>query len=157
MALPAVQAGTLTVSDLRGSPGRRRKEGAVRYARRRDPDHHRHRHGGRHPWASVRPSTSVRVREPPGPRVLKPTLEILAGIPSWSSASSPSRSSRPEIIQRLWDHRPQFTLMAPASASGILVIPLVASISEDAMRSVPDMSLREASYGMGARKRHHDA
>jgi phosphate transport system permease protein len=35
---------------------------------------------------------------------------------------------------------------------GILVTPLVASISEDAMRAVP-MALREASYGMGARKR----
>jgi phosphate transport system permease protein len=41
--------------------------------------------------------------------------------------------------------------MAAGIAVGILVIPLVASVSEDAMRAVPQV-LREASYGMGARK-----
>ena len=42
-------------------------------------------------------------------------------------------------------------MMAAGIGVGILIIPLIASISEDAMRSVPD-ALREASYGMGARK-----
>ena len=55
---------------------------------------------------------------------------------------------RPAVLRR---HATCSTSWPPASASGILSIPLVASVSEDALRSVPQ-ALREASYGMGARK-----
>jgi phosphate transport system permease protein len=44
-----------------------------------------------------------------------------------------------------------FNLTAAGIAVGVLSIPLVASVSEDSLRSVP-LALREASYGMGARK-----
>src|SRR5690606_11555889 len=57
----------------------------------------------------------------------------------------------PEIVQRLSGEATQFNIAAAGIGVGILTIPLVASISEDAMRSVPK-SLREASYGLGARK-----
>lgn len=84
-------------------------------------------------------------------RLLKPALEILAGIPSVVVGFFAVAFISPEIIQRLSDGAPIFTLAAAGIGVGVLTIPLVASVGEDAMRSVP-MALREASYGLGARK-----
>lgn len=84
-------------------------------------------------------------------RVVKPALETLAGIPSVVLGFFAFQFISPEIIQNIWDGTPQTTLMAAGIGVGILTIPLVASVSEDAMRSVPN-ALREASYGLGARK-----
>lgn len=84
-------------------------------------------------------------------RVLKPLLEILAGIPSVVLGFFALTFISPEIVQRLNDGATQFNLAAAGIGVGLLTIPLVASISEDAMRSVPG-ALREASFGMGARK-----
>jgi phosphate transport system permease protein len=83
--------------------------------------------------------------------VLKPMLEILAGIPSVVLGFFALSFIAPEIVQNLFSEATQFSMMAAGIGVGILVVPLIASISEDAMRSVPS-SLREASYGMGARK-----
>ncbi|QGG93965.1 phosphate ABC transporter permease subunit PstC [Actinomarinicola tropica] len=84
-------------------------------------------------------------------KFLKPFLEILAGIPSVVLGVFALRFISPEVVQRVIDDASQFNMLAAGIGVGILTIPLIASISEDAMRSVPD-SLREASYGMGARK-----
>jgi len=84
-------------------------------------------------------------------KVLKPTLEILAGIPSVVLGFFALSFISPELVQRFFGEATQFNMMAAGIGVGILVIPLVASISEDAMRSVPS-ALREASYGVGARK-----
>lgn len=84
-------------------------------------------------------------------RVLKPTLEILAGVPSVVVGFFALTFISPEVIQRLREGTPQQTLMAAGLGVGILIIPLVASVSEDAMRSVP-AALREASYGVGAKR-----
>lgn len=89
---------------------------------------------------------SARVR-----RVLKPLLEILAGIPSVVLGFFALTWISPQVIDRLREQAPQATLAAAGVGVGILTIPLVASISEDAMRSVPG-ALREASSGLGARK-----
>jgi phosphate transport system permease protein len=89
---------------------------------------------------------SARVR-----RVLKPALEILAGIPSVVLGFFALTWISPEIVQRLNDGASLFNLAAAGIGVGILTVPLVASISEDAMRAVP-LALREASAGMGARK-----
>lgn len=84
-------------------------------------------------------------------KVLKPTLEILAGIPSVVLGFFAISFLSPEIVQRFFGATDIFNLMAAGLGVGILSIPLIASVSEDSLRSVPD-SLREASYGMGARR-----
>lgn len=84
-------------------------------------------------------------------RVLKPALEILAGIPSVVVGFFVLTWIAPEVVIRFRDTSPIQTMFAAGLGVGLLIIPLVASISEDALRSVP-RSIREASYGLGARK-----
>jgi len=84
-------------------------------------------------------------------RVLKPMLEVLAGIPSIVIGFFAVAWIGPNIVQTLWADADAFSLAAAGIGVGFLVTPLVASVSEDAMRAVP-AALREASYGMGAKK-----
>jgi phosphate transport system permease protein len=58
----------------------------------------------------------------------------------------------PSIVQPLCNTNSLFSMAAAGLGVGILITPLIASVAEDAMFSVP-RSLREASYGLGARKR----
>jgi len=83
-------------------------------------------------------------------RVLKPILEILAGVPSVVLGYFALTWISPNLVQRFFDTQ-IFNLLAAGIGVGILVTPLVASISEDALRSVPQ-DLRQASYGLGAKK-----
>jgi len=85
-------------------------------------------------------------------RALKPILEILAGIPSVVLGFFAITFISPEVVQRFAESATFFNMAAAGIAVGILVTPIVASVSEDALRAVP-AALREASYGMGARKR----
>ena len=84
-------------------------------------------------------------------RILKPALEVLAGIPSVVIGFFALAFISPEIVSRVFGDAALFNLAAAGLGVGVLIIPLIASVSEDAMRSVPN-SLREASYGLGARK-----
>jgi len=84
-------------------------------------------------------------------RILKPALEILAGIPSVVLGYFALTWISPNLVQDILGSTSIFSLGAAGIGVGLLVVPLMASISEDAMRSVPN-SLREASYGIGARK-----
>jgi phosphate transport system permease protein len=83
-------------------------------------------------------------------RVVKPILEILAGIPSVVLGYFAISFITPEVLTPFFEVG-FFNLAAAGLAVGVLTLPIVASVSEDAMRAVPS-ALREASYGMGARK-----
>jgi phosphate transport system permease protein len=86
-------------------------------------------------------------------RLLKPILETLASVPSVVMAFFALRVISPEIVQRYFGSDvPLFNITAAGLAVGLLVTPLVASVAEDAMHAVPN-ALREASAGIGARKR----
>ncbi len=85
-------------------------------------------------------------------RVLKPTLEVLAGIPTVVFGYFALTFVTPTILQTLIPGTRVFNALSAGLVVGIMIIPLVASISEDAMRAVPG-SLREAAYGMGATRR----
>lgn len=86
-------------------------------------------------------------------KILKPILEILAGIPSVVLGYFALRFIAPQVVNRIFN----FADPAPANLAaagvgvGLLTIPLIASISEDALASVP-RALREASAGLGARR-----
>jgi phosphate transport system permease protein len=84
---------------------------------------------------------------------LKPILELLASVPSIVLGYFALQWISPNIIQNVCvGGSSNFNMGAAGIAVGVLVTPLIASIAEDAMYAVP-RSLREASYGLGARKR----
>lgn len=84
-------------------------------------------------------------------RLLKPVIEVLAGIPSVVLGFFALKFITPNVLTTFFPGTQQSNLLAAGIGVGILVIPLVASVSEDAMSAVPT-SLREASYGLGAQK-----
>ena len=85
-------------------------------------------------------------------RLLKPILEVLAAIPSVVLGFFALAFLSPTLVQSLFPGAPLFNMLSAGIAVGILITPLVASIAEDAMHAVPGY-LREASYGLGARRR----
>lgn len=98
-------------------------------------------------------ASAVYLSEYAPPRVraiLKPALEILAGVPTVVFGYFALTFVTP-LLREIW---PQTNIFNAASASivvGIMIIPLVASLSEDAMSAVP-RSLREGAYALGATK-----
>ncbi len=82
--------------------------------------------------------------------ILKPTLEIIAGIPTVVLGFFAVKFITPNILANLGDFK-TFNAAAAGIAVGILCIPLVASLAEDALRAVP-RSLREGAYGLGSTK-----
>ena len=84
-------------------------------------------------------------------RSVKPMIEILASIPSVVLGFFALTWISPNVIQPLTD-APLSNMAAAGIAVGVLITPLIASVSEDAMHAVPAY-LREASYGLGARRR----
>ncbi len=83
-------------------------------------------------------------------RVVKPVLEILAGIPTVVYGYFALLFVTP-ILQSISEDIFVFNAMSASIVMGIMILPMVASLSEDAMRAVP-RSLREAAYGLGATK-----
>jgi phosphate transport system permease protein len=91
-------------------------------------------------------------------RTLKPVLEVLAGIPTVAIGFFAASFIAPEIIVPLWPGEflggaagKPFIALAAGLGIGLMIVPIIASISEDAMSAVPD-GLREGAYAMGATK-----
>jgi phosphate transport system permease protein len=80
--------------------------------------------------------------------VAKPFLELLGGIPTIVYGYFALLFVTP-LLQKIYPELPGFNLLSAGIVMGIMIIPYVSSISEDAMRAVP-MSLREGSYAIGA-------
>ncbi len=82
--------------------------------------------------------------------ILKPVLEVLAGVPTVVYGYFALTFITP-FIRTIIPSTGVFNAASAAIVVGIMIIPMVASLSEDALRSVP-RSLREASLGLGATK-----
>ncbi len=80
--------------------------------------------------------------------VAKPFLELLGGVPTIVYGYFALVFITP-LLQKIYPGLPGFNLLSAGLVMGVMIIPYVSSLSEDAMRAVP-MSLREGSYAMGA-------
>jgi phosphate transport system permease protein len=80
--------------------------------------------------------------------IAKPFLELLGGVPTIIYGYFALVFLTP-LLQMIYPELPGFNLLSAGLVMGIMIIPYVASLSEDAMRAVP-MALREGSYAMGA-------
>lgn len=80
--------------------------------------------------------------------IAKPILELLSGVPTVIFGYFALLFVSP-LLQKLFPGLPGFSLLSAGLVMGVMIIPYVASLSEDAMRAVP-MALREGSYAMGA-------
>ncbi|MCC6185761.1 MAG: phosphate ABC transporter permease subunit PstC [Chitinophagaceae bacterium] len=81
-------------------------------------------------------------------KVVKPLLEVLAAVPTVVYGFFALVVVTP-MLQKLIPGLSGFNALSPGIVMGIMIIPFISSLSEDALYSVPK-SLREASYGMGA-------
>ena len=104
---------------------------------------------------------AIYLSEYASPRVrktIKPTLEVLAGIPTVAIGFFAVSFILPEIIVPLWPGdflggavgKP-FMALAASLGIGLMIVPIIASISEDAMSAVP-RGLHEGAYALGATK-----
>jgi phosphate transport system permease protein len=83
-------------------------------------------------------------------RVVKPVLEILAGVPTVVYGYFALMFVTP-LLQRVIPGLAGFNALSPGIVMGIMILPLVSSLTEDAMRAVPN-GLREGAYALGATK-----
>lgn len=86
---------------------------------------------------------SHRMRE-----IIKPVLELLSAVPTVVYGYFALLFITP-LLQKLFPDLPGFNMLSAGLVIGIMIIPYVSSLSEDAIRAVP-MHLREGSYAMGA-------
>jgi phosphate transport system permease protein len=83
-------------------------------------------------------------------RVVKPVLEVLAGIPTVVYGYFALLFVTP-LLQTVIPTLSGFNALAPGIVIGIMIIPMISSLSEDAMYAVPQ-SLREGAYALGSSK-----
>jgi phosphate transport system permease protein len=81
-------------------------------------------------------------------RVVKPVLEILAGVPTVVYGYFALTFVTP-LLQQILPGLSGFNALSPGIVMGLMILPLVSSLAEDAMRAVPS-GLREAAYALGA-------
>lgn len=95
--------------------------------------------------------TAIYVSEYAGPRVretVKPALELLSAVPTVVYGYFALLFVTP-LLQGIWDGLPGFNMLSAGLVIGLMIVPYVSSVSEDAMRAVP-RSLREGAYALGA-------
>jgi len=80
--------------------------------------------------------------------IAKPILELLAAVPTVVYGYFALLFLTP-ILQKFFPEMSGFNALSPGIIMGIMIIPYISSVSEDAMKAVP-MSIREGSYAMGA-------
>jgi phosphate transport system permease protein len=86
-------------------------------------------------------------------RLIKPILEVLVGVPTIVFGFFALQFVTPTILQGLLHLDVTiFNALAAGLVMGIMIVPTIASISEDAMTAVPQ-GLREGAYGLGATQR----
>jgi phosphate transport system permease protein len=83
-------------------------------------------------------------------KILKPLLELLAGIPTIVYGYFALLVITP-ILQHVFPNMGSFNALSAGIAMGIMILPMMASLSEDAIYTVP-RSLREGAYALGASK-----
>jgi len=83
-------------------------------------------------------------------RMLKPALELLAGVPTIVYGYFALTIVTP-ILKLFVPDLAGFNALSPGIVMGIMIIPMISSLSEDAIYAVPD-SIREAAFGLGASK-----
>ena len=80
--------------------------------------------------------------------IVKPILELLVGVPTVVFGYFALLLVTP-LLQKIYPDLPTFNMLGPGIVMGIMIVPYIASVAEDAMRAVP-MAMREGSYAMGA-------
>ncbi|MFM1978352.1 MAG: hypothetical protein RLZZ151_867 [Pseudomonadota bacterium] len=80
--------------------------------------------------------------------IVKPVLELLVGVPTVVFGYFALFFVTP-LLQKIFPDLPGFNMLGPGIVMGIMIVPYISSVAEDAMRAVP-MSMREGSYAMGA-------
>lgn len=84
--------------------------------------------------------------------IIKPFLELLTAVPTVVYGYFALLFVTP-LLQRVWPDLPGFNMLSAGLVMGIMIIPYITSVGEDALRAVP-MVLREGSYAMGATRMH---
>lgn len=86
--------------------------------------------------------------------IVKPILEILAGIPTVVFGFFALNFVNPNLVAKLWPVGDvgTYSVLAAGLVTGIMILPTVASLSEDAMNSVPD-DLRQGAFALGSNRR----
>ena len=80
--------------------------------------------------------------------ITKPILELLVGVPTIAFGYFALLFVTP-MLQKIFPELPGFNMLSAGLVMGVMIIPYISSVAEDAMRAVP-MSMREGSYAMGA-------
>lgn len=85
-------------------------------------------------------------------KTIKPILEILAGIPTVILGFFALEFVTQVVLQTIWPQTEVFNALSAGLVMGIMIVPTIASLSEDAMSAVPS-GLREGAYALGSTKR----
>ena len=85
-------------------------------------------------------------------RIVKPVIEVLVGVPTVVFGYFALVFVTPLLVQDLLGINVQFNALSAGVVMGLMIMPTIASISEDSMSAVPQ-GLREGAFGLGATKR----